>query len=61
MRGHYFDMEYVKHLPFVAGAMIDSYTSAEYWKNRTRENLGYVYNFVIGSCVDNGTFCFICR
>ncbi|XP_027940674.1 uncharacterized protein LOC114194555 [Vigna unguiculata] len=40
MRGHYFKREYVKHLPFVAGAMIDSYTTAEYWKNRTREKLG---------------------
>lgn len=42
MRGHYFKVEYVKHLPFVAGAMIDSHTTAEYWKNRTRERLGYV-------------------
>ena len=41
MRGHYFKVEYVKHLPFVAGAMIDSHTTAEYWKNRTRERLGY--------------------
>lgn len=41
MRGHYFKLEYVKHLPFVAGAMIDSHTTAEYWKNRTRERLGY--------------------
>ncbi|KAL0391944.1 UNVERIFIED_CONTAM: hypothetical protein Sradi_2417200 [Sesamum radiatum] len=40
MRGHYFKLEYVKHLPFVAGAMIDSHTTAEYWKNRTREQLG---------------------
>ncbi|KAG5542381.1 hypothetical protein RHGRI_022048 [Rhododendron griersonianum] len=40
MRGHYFKAEYVKHLPFVAGAMIDSHTTAEYWKNRTRECLG---------------------
>ncbi|KAF5462069.1 hypothetical protein F2P56_018109 [Juglans regia] len=40
MRGHYFKVEYVKHLPFVAGAMIDSHTTAEYWKNRTRERLG---------------------
>ncbi|KAI3978535.1 hypothetical protein MKX01_015710 [Papaver californicum] len=40
MRGHYFSVEYVKHLPFVAGAMIDSHTTAEYWKNRTRERLG---------------------
>uniref|UniRef100_A0A1D1Y888 Lipopolysaccharide core biosynthesis mannosyltransferase lpsB n=1 Tax=Anthurium amnicola TaxID=1678845 RepID=A0A1D1Y888_9ARAE len=39
MRGHYFRVEYVKHLPFVAGAMIDSYTTAEYWKNRTRDRL----------------------
>lgn len=42
MRGHYFKVEYVKHLPFVAGAMIDSHTTAEYWKNRTRERLRYV-------------------
>ncbi|OUZ99337.1 Glycosyl transferase [Macleaya cordata] len=40
MRGHYFKVEYVKHLPIVAGAMIDSHTTAEYWKNRTRECLG---------------------
>ncbi|KAF7138551.1 hypothetical protein RHSIM_Rhsim07G0243200 [Rhododendron simsii] len=40
MRGHYFKAEYVKHLPFVAGAMIDSHTTAEYWKNRTQERLG---------------------
>ncbi|MQL96211.1 hypothetical protein Taro_028881 [Colocasia esculenta] len=40
MRGHYFKVEFVKHLPFVAGAMIDSYTTAEYWKNRTRDRLG---------------------
>ncbi|XP_034675774.1 uncharacterized protein LOC117906720 [Vitis riparia] len=40
MRGHYFKLEYVKHLPYVAGAMIDSHTTAEYWKNRTRERLG---------------------
>ncbi|GMH04174.1 hypothetical protein Nepgr_006013 [Nepenthes gracilis] len=40
MRGHYFKLEYVKHLPYVAGAMIDSHTTAEYWKNRTKERLG---------------------
>ncbi|CDP07474.1 unnamed protein product [Coffea canephora] len=40
MRGHYFKLEYVKHLPFVAGAMIDSHTTADYWKNRTQERLG---------------------
>ncbi|KAH7567221.1 hypothetical protein JRO89_XS07G0034000 [Xanthoceras sorbifolium] len=40
MRGHYFKLEYVKHLPLVAGAMIDSHTTAQYWKNRTRERLG---------------------
>ncbi|EPS69061.1 hypothetical protein M569_05706, partial [Genlisea aurea] len=39
MRGHYFKQEYVKHLPFVPGAMIDSYVAAEYWKNRTQERL----------------------
>lgn len=40
MRGHYFSLEYVKHLPNVAGAMIDSYTTAGYWHNRTRDRLG---------------------
>ncbi|KAI3996518.1 hypothetical protein MKX01_012929 [Papaver californicum] len=40
MRGHYFKLAYVKHLPFVAGDMIDSHTTAEYWNNRTRERLG---------------------
>ncbi|TYI56349.1 hypothetical protein E1A91_D11G203300v1 [Gossypium mustelinum] len=39
MRGHYFKLEYVKHLPSVAGAMIDSHVTAEYWKNRTQERL----------------------
>lgn len=39
MRGHYFNLEYVKHLPFVAGAMIDSHVTADYWKNRTQERL----------------------
>ncbi|KAL6850512.1 hypothetical protein ACP4OV_021139 [Aristida adscensionis] len=39
MRGHYFKLEYVRHLPYVAGAMIDSHTTAEYWKSRTRERL----------------------
>ena len=41
MRGHYFKVEYVKHLPFVAGVMIDSHTTAEYWRNRTQERLRY--------------------
>ncbi|KAJ8442572.1 hypothetical protein Cgig2_026514 [Carnegiea gigantea] len=40
MRGHYFKLEFVKHLPYVAGAMIDSHITAEYWKNRTKERLG---------------------
>ncbi|KAH9711256.1 glycos transf 1 domain-containing protein [Citrus sinensis] len=39
MRGNYFKLDYVKHLPLVAGAMIDSHVTAEYWKNRTRERL----------------------
>ncbi|KAJ4813352.1 UDP-Glycosyltransferase superfamily protein [Rhynchospora pubera] len=39
MRGHYFKLDYVKHLPYVAGAMIDSYVTAAYWKNRTSERL----------------------
>ncbi|KAJ9172733.1 hypothetical protein P3X46_015943 [Hevea brasiliensis] len=39
MRGHYFKLDYVKHLPLVAGAMIDSHVTAEYWKNRTQERL----------------------
>ena len=44
MRGNYFKVEYVKPLPFVAGAMIDSHTTAEYWKNRTWDRLGYGFN-----------------
>ncbi|KAI5319656.1 PREDICTED: glycosyl transferase [Prunus dulcis] len=40
MRGHYFKLDYVKHLPLVAGSMIDSHVTAEYWENRTRERLG---------------------
>lgn len=53
MRGHYFSLEYVKHLPLVAGAMIDSYTTAEYWKNRTQHRLKYVpkARIFFGSCV----------
>ncbi|XP_065851253.1 uncharacterized protein [Euphorbia lathyris] len=39
MRGHYFKLDYVKHLPLVAGAMIDSHVTEEYWKNRTQERL----------------------
>ncbi|KAJ8764324.1 hypothetical protein K2173_006064 [Erythroxylum novogranatense] len=39
MRGHYFKLDYVKHLPVVAGAMIDSHITARYWKNRTQERL----------------------
>ncbi|GLT39183.1 hypothetical protein SLA2020_133890 [Shorea laevis] len=37
MRGQYFKLEYVKHLPLVAGAMIDSHITAAYWKNRTQD------------------------
>uniref|UniRef100_A0A2P2LUJ1 Uncharacterized protein MANES_02G098300 n=1 Tax=Rhizophora mucronata TaxID=61149 RepID=A0A2P2LUJ1_RHIMU len=40
MRGHYFKLDYVKHLPLVAVAMIDSHVTANYWKNRTQERLG---------------------
>ncbi|XP_010539881.1 PREDICTED: uncharacterized protein LOC104813813 [Tarenaya hassleriana] len=40
MRGHYFNSDLVKHLPYVAGAMIDSHATAEYWKNRTQARLG---------------------
>jgi hypothetical protein len=40
MRGHYFNLEYVKHFPNVVGVMIDSYTTVEYWHNRTWEQLG---------------------
>ncbi|KAI8030696.1 hypothetical protein LOK49_LG01G02964 [Camellia lanceoleosa] len=32
-------MEFVKHLPLVAGTMIDSHVTADYWKNRTQERL----------------------
>ncbi|EMS56530.1 hypothetical protein TRIUR3_13738 [Triticum urartu] len=39
MRGHYFKLEYVKHLPLVAGAMIDSHITVEYWKTRTHDRL----------------------
>ncbi|KAI3785310.1 hypothetical protein L1987_44426 [Smallanthus sonchifolius] len=39
MRGHYFKLDYVKHLPYVAGSMIDSHVTAEYWENRTQERL----------------------
>ncbi|CAH9132386.1 unnamed protein product [Cuscuta epithymum] len=39
MRGHYFKLDYVKHLPSVAGAMIDSHVTADYWKNRTAMRL----------------------
>ncbi|CAL1360908.1 unnamed protein product [Linum trigynum] len=40
MRGHYFKLDFVKHLPLVAGAMIDSHVTADYWKNRTQVRLG---------------------
>ncbi|KAL2498136.1 UDP-Glycosyltransferase superfamily protein [Abeliophyllum distichum] len=40
MRGHYFKLEYVKHLHFVVGAMIDSHITAKYWNNRTSERIG---------------------
>ncbi|KAH7331584.1 hypothetical protein KP509_20G041300 [Ceratopteris richardii] len=39
MRGHYFKLDLVKHLPQVGAAMIDSYATADYWKNRTEERL----------------------
>ncbi|CAL5369153.1 unnamed protein product [Camellia sinensis] len=39
IRGHYFKMEFVKHLPLVDGAMIDSHVTADYWKNRTQVRL----------------------
>ncbi|XP_024517077.1 uncharacterized protein LOC112341365 [Selaginella moellendorffii] len=40
MRGHYFTLNYVKHMPEVAAVMIDSHATAEYWKNRTQQRLG---------------------
>ncbi|KAJ8439206.1 hypothetical protein Cgig2_003419 [Carnegiea gigantea] len=40
MRGHYFKLDFVKHLPFAGGAMIDSHITAGYWKNRTEGRLG---------------------
>ncbi|KAJ3694299.1 hypothetical protein LUZ60_009779 [Juncus effusus] len=39
MRGHYFTLNYVKHLPNVAAVMIDSHVTAQYWKNRTHDRL----------------------
>eukprot|EP00249_Psilotum_nudum_P018936 c27028_g1_i1 orf=129-971(+) len=39
MRGHYFTLDLVKHLPYVGGVMIDSHATAEYWTNRTKERL----------------------
>lgn len=56
MRGHYFKLEYVKHLPFVAGAMIDSHTTAEYWKNRTRDRLKYVRSAKVSYSICNMLF-----
>lgn len=58
MRGHYFTLEYVKHLPFVAAAMIDSHTTAEYWKNRTKERLGYLSLLLINSSLSSIEACF---
>ncbi|KMZ59347.1 UDP-Glycosyltransferase superfamily protein [Zostera marina] len=40
MRGHYCSLDYVKNLPSVAGTMIDSHISADFWKNRTHNRLG---------------------
>lgn len=39
MRGHYFSYDLVKHLPKVAGVIIDSHATAEYWRNRTAVEL----------------------
>ncbi|GJV05206.1 UDP-glycosyltransferase superfamily protein, partial [Tanacetum coccineum] len=39
MRGHYFKLDYVKHLPYVVGSMINSHVTAEYWHNRTQKRL----------------------
>ncbi|KAJ9703571.1 hypothetical protein PVL29_005063 [Vitis rotundifolia] len=36
MQGHYFQLEYVRYLPLVAAAMLDSHVAAEYWKTGTR-------------------------
>lgn len=46
MRGHYCSLDYVKNLPSVAGTMIDSHISAEFWKNRTHDRLGYVIDII---------------
>ena len=47
MRGNYFKLEYLKHLPSVAAAMIDSHTTSEYWQTRTKELLGYLIIFTL--------------
>lgn len=47
MRGHYFVPEYVRHLPNVAGVMIDSNATAEYWQNRTKERLRLALELVL--------------
>lgn len=39
MRGHYFNLEYLKRLPNVAVVVTDSYATAEYWQTRTKERL----------------------
>lgn len=41
MRGQYFAMDLVKHLPEVAGIIIDSQATAEYWRARTIKRLRF--------------------
>ena len=57
MRGHYFKLDFVKHLPFVGGAMIDSQITTEYWKNRTEERLGYVRNIFAATFLHRSSTC----
>ncbi|PWA78923.1 hypothetical protein CTI12_AA213540 [Artemisia annua] len=39
MRGHYCELDYVKQMPMVIRSMVDSYVTADYWKNKTQERL----------------------
>ncbi|CAH2052173.1 unnamed protein product, partial [Thlaspi arvense] len=47
MRDHYFKPDLVKNLPFVAGAMIDSHATADYWKNRTHLGIKMPKTYIV--------------
>ena len=63
MQGHYFRLEYVKHLPLVAAAMTDSHAIADYWKTGSRDYLRYLHlclceclHGCVGLCIFYGKY-----